>query len=154
MISVKNNKNGRIIEIDGDLMTAQNSLAHCVSACLHMGKGIAVNFRKQFGCVDELHNQHIDVGDVAILSLPHENRFIYYLVTKPKYYNKPTYDTLRSSIQKMIQHMQKNNIKSVSIPELGCGLDGLKWEEVRKILQEQIDGTDIDIICYHYNNKK
>jgi O-acetyl-ADP-ribose deacetylase (regulator of RNase III) len=141
---------GKIIEVYGDLMIASNSLAHCVSACLHMGKGIAVNFRNTFGHVDELKSQNASVGNVAILSCPHENRYIYYLVTKLKYYQKPTYNTLRSSIQKMVQHMEANNVASVSIPELGCGLDGLQWSNVLKILQEEFDKTNIDVTCYHY----
>ena len=50
-----------------DLFTSSDSLAHCVSRDLHMGKGIAVGFRKLFGRVDELEAQEKKVGEVAAL---------------------------------------------------------------------------------------
>jgi O-acetyl-ADP-ribose deacetylase (regulator of RNase III) len=48
-----------IKEITGDLFKVADdvSLAHCVSEDLEMGKGIAREFRKLFGKVDELRDQ-------------------------------------------------------------------------------------------------
>uniref|UniRef100_A0A3B3W0X7 Macro domain-containing protein n=1 Tax=Poecilia latipinna TaxID=48699 RepID=A0A3B3W0X7_9TELE len=45
--------------VTGDLFSApdQESLAHCVSEDLRMGKGIAVLFKKNFGRVDALKEQ-------------------------------------------------------------------------------------------------
>ncbi len=46
-------------EIKGNLFSCEKdtSLAHCVSADVHMGKGIAATFKKMFGGVDELRSQ-------------------------------------------------------------------------------------------------
>lgn len=46
-------------EIKGDLFSCPNnsSLAHCISADVAMGKGIAVLFKKKFGGVQELKKQ-------------------------------------------------------------------------------------------------
>jgi hypothetical protein len=68
------------VEVKGDLFSSSvgSSLAHCVSEDLHMGKGIATLFKKQFGRVDELKSQGIKVGGVATLRV--DNRYIYYLV--------------------------------------------------------------------------
>ena len=43
----------------GDLFSCDpaSSLAHCVSADMHMGKGIAVLFKKKFGGIPELKKQ-------------------------------------------------------------------------------------------------
>ena len=43
----------------GDLFSCDptSSLGHCVSADLHMGKGIAVLFKKKFGNIPELKKQ-------------------------------------------------------------------------------------------------
>jgi O-acetyl-ADP-ribose deacetylase (regulator of RNase III) len=144
---------GAILDVEGDLMQATDSLCHCVSACLGMGKGIALAFRSNFGNVDKLKAQNIGVGGVAILPRPEENRFIYYLITKPRYSDKPTYDTLRASLKSMIAHMKQNTISSLSIPELGCGLDGLKWDNVFNMLCEEFGGTGINITVYHYRGK-
>jgi len=44
-------------EVRGNLFNSSDSLVHCVSRDLHMGKGIATEFKKQFGSVDELREQ-------------------------------------------------------------------------------------------------
>jgi len=44
-------------EVHGDLFTSSDSLVHCVSRDLHMGKGIATEFKKQFGGLDDLRQQ-------------------------------------------------------------------------------------------------
>jgi len=46
-----------VTEVRGDLFTSPDSLAHCVSRDLHMGKGIATAFKKQFGGIYELRQQ-------------------------------------------------------------------------------------------------
>jgi hypothetical protein len=141
---------GQIIEVYGDLMTATDSLCHCVSACMAMGKGIAVLFRQAFGQVDVLKNQRVGVGGVAILQDPERGRFIYYLVTKPKYSDKPTYDTLAASLTAMREHMLAHGITSVSMPELGCGLDGLQWPAVLELLQVVFGQTGFTLKVYHF----
>lgn len=149
---------GAIVEFVGDLFAARNSLAHCVSEDLHMGKGIAVQFKNDFGGVDVLKAQKIGVGGCAVLPRPQENRFIYYLITKPKYNNKPTYSTLRSSLRCMVQHMTANGVPSVSVPELGCGLDRLVFEDrsnsgadsVMKLMCEEFANTGIQVSVFHY----
>jgi hypothetical protein len=72
-------------EKKGDLFSAnpEDSLAHCVSRCLAMGKGIAVHFKEQFGGVDDLRKQDKQIGETAVLK--RDNRFIYYLITKERY---------------------------------------------------------------------
>lgn len=51
----------RFSEMHGDLFSCPKtaSLAHCVSADLRMGKGIASTFKQRFGGVDELKEQGI-----------------------------------------------------------------------------------------------
>jgi O-acetyl-ADP-ribose deacetylase (regulator of RNase III) len=137
-----------IVEVTGDLMTARDSLCHCVSECLAMGKGIAVLFKQQFGRVDELKQQRVGVGGAAVLAA--ESRFIYYLVTKPRFFDKPTYASLGASLTVMLQHMQQNGVRSVSMPEIGCGLDGLSWPTVKQLLSDLLAGTGITCTVYHF----
>ena len=63
-------KDGKVVvtEIKGDLFSCPetSSMAHCVSADLHMGRGIATAFKKTFGRVEELKAQ----GTLATLAFP------------------------------------------------------------------------------------
>jgi O-acetyl-ADP-ribose deacetylase (regulator of RNase III) len=140
-----------VTDVYGDLMTSTDSLCHCVSECLSMGKGIAVLFKNQFGCVDALKAQQIGVGGVAVLDrTSEEGRYIYYLITKPKYFHKPTYATLAASLAQMFQHMAAHGVTRVSMPEIGCGLDMLEWPKVREMLNTMLEGSGIRASVYHY----
>ena len=135
-------------EIKGDLFSCEKdtSLAHCISADVHMGKGIAVTFKKMFGGVEDLRSQGGKPGDVS--TLQRDQRFIYYLVTKARYFQKPTYDTLRNSLIAMKQHCVQHDVKKLAMPRIGCGLDRLDWNKVRDMLKEIFNDTHIELIVY------
>ena len=68
------------------------ALCHCVSRDLKMSAGIAATFKEQFGGLEDLRRQRIDVGNVGVLQS--NGRHVYYLVTKGKYSDKPTLASL------------------------------------------------------------
>lgn len=125
----------KINEIKGNLFDSTTCLAHCVSKDFAMSAGIAVTFSNLFGGKDELKNQNVNVGEIAWLY--RGNRYIYYLVTKEYYWHKPTYDSIRSSIRNLFILCEEHNVKSLSIPKLGCGLDKLQWNKVKQIIIEE-----------------
>ncbi|BFF99159.1 ADP-ribose glycohydrolase OARD1 [Drosophila madeirensis] len=140
----------QINEIDGDLFSAPktHSLAHCVGADLAMGAGIAVKFKEVYGKVDELRAQKAASGDVAVLK--DNDRYIYYLVTKPQSWGKPTYESLQSSLEQMREHMRKNNVKQLAIPRIGCGIDGLEWNKVSGVLEYVFGQEQLEIVVYNF----
>lgn len=133
-------------EVRGNLFTAQCSLAHCASADMKMGKGISLQFKAEFGQVDELKKQNKKVGEVAQLIL-HDRR-IFYLVTKKMYHGKSTYDTLRVCLEKMRDICILEGIDQIAMPRIGCGLDKLHWGIVKGIIQSVFKDTDIEILIY------
>lgn len=150
MASGSSTKEGfKFEEKKGDLFSCpiSHALAHCISEDATMGKGIAVLFKKKFGGVEEIKRQRVKPGGVAVLE--RGGRFVYYLVTKVKVNDKPTYDSLRSSLEAMKEHCKKHKVKQLAMPRIGCGLDLLKWEEVSVILIETFHDTDINITVYN-----
>ena len=139
-------------EIEGDLFTSKDSLAHCVSADLKMGAGIAKQFRNRFGRVEELKRQHKKVGEVAVLRVQHRN--IYYLITKEFYYKKPTLFTLRRPLEQMRDHAVEREIERIAMPAIGCGLDKLNWGDVKRTIHEVFKSTSIHITVYALPSKR
>ena len=129
----------KLIEIEEDLFAdSQANLVHCVSRDFKMGAGIAVKFRDQFGNVKALRGQKPPVGGLAVLhlkDLPAPRR-IFYLVTKEKYFNKPTYKTFSDSILALKRYCVKHEITSLRMPRIGCGLDKLHWNLIRSLIQK------------------
>ena len=137
-------------EIKGDLFKQTDpdtSLAHCVSRDFKMGAGIATLFRKKFDQRHILVSSNFQVGQVAISR--DGNRFIYNLVTKEKYFQKPTNGTVREALVFMKNHAVQNNVRSIAMPRIGCGLDKLNWNTVRTMIKEIFKDTDIKISVYY-----
>jgi O-acetyl-ADP-ribose deacetylase (regulator of RNase III) len=132
----------------GDVFTAGKnvSLAHCISKDCRLGKGIAKIFRDKFGRIDELKKSGTDIGGVA--TLMDGKRFIYNLVTKAKYSDKPTYESLRQSLESMRSHAIKNGVAEIAVPKIGCGLDGLQWNAVRTLVKNVFLKDKISITVY------
>jgi len=133
-------------EVNGDLFSLADhgtSLVHCVSECLSMSKGIAVEFKKRFGNVAELKNQHVSIGGVATLHV--DERYVYYLVTKAMYYGKPTYTSLEQSLLAMREHVDAHKVTRLAMPRIGCGLDRLNWLVVRPMIIKALSGMSHDV---------
>jgi O-acetyl-ADP-ribose deacetylase (regulator of RNase III) len=62
----------------------------------------------------------------------------------------PTYESLEASLISMKNHMVANDVKELAIPQIGCGLDRLKWEQVEESIQRVFGDTDITVTVYIY----
>lgn len=88
------------------------------------------------------------VGEVAVLK--RQERFIYYLITKERYFDKPTHDDLKSSLSFMKSHSLDCGVSAISMPRIGCGLDGLKWSAVRAVILDVFKDTALKVTVYNY----
>lgn len=121
-------------------------LAHCISADYKLGAGIAVDFDKKF----KLKNKLKQIGNGSYPDCIRIDR-VYNLVTKSKYCGKPTYNTLKKSLELMKLDIQSIGrvYNYLAIPKIGCGLDRLSWGRVREIIKEVFGDTNIEIlVCY------
>ena len=125
-------------------------LAHCISADFGMGKGIVVEFNKRFDMKNRLqvndpdylhrYNQQRIGGDCIL-----EGRVLN-LITKERYWMKPTIITMRLALQKMKKICLENNITKIAMPTIGAGLDRLAWSDVSKQINDVFGDTDVDIL--------
>mgnify|MGYP001795579593 CR=1 FL=1 len=74
--------------------------------------------------------------------------FSVFQVTKEKYWNKPTYSSLRSSLEAMRDHCNTHKVTKLSMPRIGCGLDGLQWNKVLELIKDVFRETDVKITVY------
>ncbi|MEY8743996.1 macro domain-containing protein [Bacillales bacterium AN1005] len=132
-------------ELQQDLfaMDEDYSLAHCISADARMGAGIAVQFRQRFGLEvlqEQAKQEPLEIGTCYPVGRTLN------LVTKAKFSNKPTYQSFTRAVESMHNVCVAQGIRKLAMPQIGCGLDRLKWEKVRTIIQDTFAETDIEII--------
>lgn len=141
------------------------ALAHCISADLKMGAGIAAEFNRRFDLKNKMIETYGDnilqwyressssdepvYGSCVSKGLDGSCTLVYNLITKERYWHKPTYRSLRDALLGLRGHVLMNNIKKLAMPRIGCGLDRLEWYKVRDIIHEVFNDIDIEIkICY------
>lgn len=125
-------------------------LCHCISADFGMGAGIVVMFNKLFDMKNKMKTLHANEGVTKWDALGRgyvikEGR-VFNLVTKRNVWEKPTYVNLYASLVEMRLLCEKLGVKKLAMPLIGCGIDGLKWEEVSLRVKEVFKDMDIEIL--------
>lgn len=136
----------KISEVKKDLFTVEPHyrLAHCVSSDYVLGAGIAAEFDRIYG----MRRRLAAIGDGTYPDCIQVEK-IFNLVTKDKYWHKPTYGTLKVSLMLMKHAIVSQGITHLAMPRIGSGLDKLEWSKVKSMIVEVFEDTDIEIlICY------
>ena len=138
----------KITEVHQDLFTVpkEYALVHCISADYALGAGIATEFAKR-GVKEELIScySRTPVGKATIT---HATGWIleFNLVTKEKFYQKPTYEALHSALVHMKLYCNLFKIDKLAMPKIGCGLDKLEWNKVKQIIENVFANKDMEIL--------
>ena len=69
-------------------------------------------------------------------------------MTKEKYSDKPDLQTFATTLQNMQAHATMHEVSTIAIPESGCGLDQMNWQDVVKLLRNIFAYSDIQIVVY------
>lgn len=141
-----------IREEQRDLFTVPTDyiLVHCISTDLAMGAGIAKEFTKR-GVKEQLvrEYQDVEIGD-CLVSNATDWGIEFNLVTKEKYWQKPTYETMRMALENTEylceEIMRHGETVKLAMPKIGCGLDKLEWSKVKAIIEEVFANIDVEIL--------
>lgn len=140
-----------IEEINGDIFSNDDKnvyYAHCISNDYALGAGIAVAFNNKYDMRNKLHEQYPNNNTNYVgKALKIDN--VYNLVTKDKYWLKPTYDSLTMALKDLRDKCLIDGVENLAIPKLGCGLDKLDWNIVKNIIKNIFKDLKINITCYY-----
>ena len=134
-------------EVIGNVFDSKDSIAHCASADFKMSAAIARHFKHNFPTryPSDLEHSHTPLWPQW---LPETRRYLYHLVTKQKYFNKPTYSTLRASSVRMRSHAENNSFSRISMLCIGTGLEQLDWDKVKLLIQETFPTSPVQVVVY------
>ena len=77
--------------------------------------------------------------------LRRDGRYVYYLVTKEKYHDKPSMSSLKAALSAMRGRIVANDVRRLAMPQIGCGLDRLAWDEVKDLILSTFSAIPLEI---------
>lgn len=141
-------------EFHQDLFSVQNRpntlLCHCISSDFALGAGIARIFNQK-GVKDRLLKSYPEYRwqNKGCCLITNTGFLTANLVTKERYWHKPTIETMRQALLDMKQKLDSfPDIKTIAMPAIGCGLDRLNWTTVKQIIFAVFEDTDYIIELY------
>lgn len=108
------------------------------------GAGLAKVFKEKFpenqkNYENACKNGWVSTGNILLVYDTFGSKFILNFPTKADWKEKSKLDYIDKGMDALIHIIQKYDIRSVAFPMLGCGLGGLKAEDVFPIMRNKLD---------------
>jgi len=141
----------------GDILKCEaEALVNTVNCVGVMGRGIALQFKKQFpanykayaaACKrQEVQPGRMFVFDTGELTLP---RTIINFPTKRHWRGKSRMEDIESGLVALVAVIRERDIRSIAIPPLGSGLGGLEWAQVRPRIEAALgELKDVQVMVF------
>jgi O-acetyl-ADP-ribose deacetylase (regulator of RNase III) len=128
---------GNILQADVEALV---NTVNCVGI---MGRGIALQFRKEFPENYDAYRAVCDRGElhpgmmlVFSLNRLQSPRYIINFPTKRHWKGNSRIEDIQAGLESLAEEVRQRGISSVAVPPLGCGLGGLNWDQVRPLIEE------------------
>jgi len=140
----------------GDLLASNaEAIVNTVNCVGVMGRGIALQFKKQFPDNYKFYesackNNEVIPGKMLVYEMNAlvNPRFIINFPTKRHWRGASRMEDIESGLSDLIEVVQSRKISSIAIPPLGCGLGGLDWKVVKPLIEStlaQLQNVDVMI---------
>jgi O-acetyl-ADP-ribose deacetylase (regulator of RNase III) len=130
-----------------------DALAHGVNVVGVMG-GIAGMFANKYPDMKNHYQEICKQGKLnpgQILPWKEEGKpAVYNLATQKNPGADAQYDLVDKTVKQMLKHAESNGIKTIGIPQIGCGIGGLGWRRVRRIIKTHAEKSPVNLIAYTY----
>jgi O-acetyl-ADP-ribose deacetylase (regulator of RNase III) len=126
----------------GNLVTADvDAIVNTVNTQGVMGKGLALQIKHAFPDVFAEYARACKQGAVAVgrMHVVHRSsppRFVINFPTKTHWRQPSKLEYVESGLADLVAQVRAQDIGSIAIPPLGCGLGGLAWDEVKPRIVE------------------
>lgn len=137
----------------GDILkTKAQTLVNTVNCVGIMGKGIALEFKKQFPNMFKDYIERCNRNEVHV-----GQPYIYKSLTGPQIVNFPTKEHWKSvskvsdierGLDFLLAHYKQWGITSIAIPPLGCGNGQLEWKVIGPLIYSRAKQMDIRVEIY------
>jgi O-acetyl-ADP-ribose deacetylase (regulator of RNase III) len=135
--------------VRGNLLEADvEALVNAVNCVGVMGKGLALQFKNAFPDVFKNYARACRAGEVAPGQIhvvetrrPHGPKIVMNFPTKRHWREPSRMEDIEAGLEALVREVERRDIRSLAIPALGSGLEGLPWSEVRPRIERAFQAT-------------
>lgn len=131
------------------------ALVNTVNCVGVMGRGIALQFKKSFpnnfkSYQDKCNHDQIKPGQVYVYD---RETFVFprYIINFPtkRHWRAPSkIEDIEAGLQDLARVIAELKIQSIAIPPLGCGLGGLNWHDVKKLIEQYLSELTAEVVVF------
>lgn len=149
-----------IKEIKGDLLDLFDQgefdiIAHGCNSHSIMGAGIAAQIKERYPAAYNA-DRFSDLGPISKLGnftfafIP-KDKVIFNLYTQ--YNPGPNAEpfliaTCFNKMKLLLERFEGLKTAKIGIPMIGCGIGGLNWDDIKPIIEKQMEGYDLTVVKY------
>lgn len=141
----------------GDILKADaEALVNTVNCVGIMGRGVALQFKKAFPANFKAYEvackaHQVQPGKMFVYNLDrlYNPRFIINFPTKRHWKSNSRIEDIQAGLTDLIALVLQQQIRSIAIPPLGCGLGGLNWEDVKPLITEAFQAVpEVNVLLF------
>jgi O-acetyl-ADP-ribose deacetylase (regulator of RNase III) len=143
--------------VKGNLLEADvEALVNTVNCVGHMGKGIALQFKKAYPDNYMSYRRACDQGYVMPGRMHvfetgnmYNPKYIINFPTKRHWKGRSRMEDIEAGLNALSEELRGRGIRSIAVPPLGCGLGGLNWTSVRQLIEQTFAKLpDVQVMLY------
>ena len=141
----------------GDILKADTeAIVNTVNCVGIMGRGIALQFKQAFpenftAYAAACRANQVQLGLMFVYNLNrlYNPRLIINFPTKRHWQNKSQIADIQTGLIDLLRVVKQQQIRSIAIPPLGCGLGGLNWHDVKPLIIEAFQSVpEVKILLF------
>lgn len=133
--------------LNGDLVRDDaEALVNTVNCVGVMGKGLALGFKQRFPAMFDAYRVACNRGEVRTGQMhlwdnpdadvwPGQPQLVVNFPTKQHWRNPSRMEWIESGLEDLADVIREQHLSTIAIPPLGCGLGGLAWNEVLRLIE-------------------
>lgn len=142
--------------VTGNLLDADvDALVNTVNTEGVMGKGVALQFRRAFPDNYERYRAAsrggaVDIGRMYVTETGRLEgpRLIINFPTKRHWKSRSRLADIEAGLVDLRRTLVEHGVRSVAVPALGCGLGGLRWTDVRPLIERALSDLDMEVLVF------
>jgi O-acetyl-ADP-ribose deacetylase (regulator of RNase III) len=144
----------------GDILRAEaEALVNTVNCVGIMGRGVALQFKNAFpgnfkAYAAACKRGEVQPGRMFVFETGQlAPKYIINFPTKRHWRGKSRIEDIESGLKALVEEIRRRKIQSVALPPLGAGLGGLRWGDVRPLIEDALGSLkDLQVIVFEPNS--